>query len=47
MPIIYQPIIRSDMLSDNYQQIENPLVGVDLHVEDQLELLSRLQYNWD
>jgi hypothetical protein len=41
----YQPIIKSDMLPKNLDQIENPLIGVDLHTRDQLELLSKFHYN--
>lgn len=41
----FQPIIKREMLPDNYDQIESPLIGIDLHIDDQLLLLSKFQWN--
>jgi hypothetical protein len=42
----YQPIIKLDMLSQNYNNsIENPLIGIDLNIGNQLELLKKFHYN--
>lgn len=41
----YQPIIKENMLPKNYQQIEYPLIGIDLVVQSQLALLHKFHYN--
>ena len=42
----YQPIIKLDMLPQNYNNsIENPLIGIDLNIGNQLELLNKFHYN--
>jgi hypothetical protein len=41
----YQPLIKMDMLPSNYEQIENSLIGIDLDVQYQLELLLKFHYN--
>jgi hypothetical protein len=41
----YQPTIKMDMLPENYEQIENSLIGVDLDVKNQVDLLSKFHYN--
>ena len=33
------------MLPENYDQIENPLIGIDLEIDNQLLLLSKFSYN--
>jgi hypothetical protein len=42
----YQPIIKLDMLPQNYNNsIENPLIGIDLNIGSQLDLLNKFHYN--
>jgi hypothetical protein len=41
----YQPIIKLDMLPENYINIENELIGVDLDITSQLNLLGQFDYN--
>jgi Methyltransferase domain len=41
----YQPVVKLDMLPKNYDHIENHLVGIDLNIENQLDLLSKFDYN--
>jgi hypothetical protein len=42
----YQPIIKLDMLPQNYNNgIENPMIGIDLNIGNQLELLNKFHYN--
>jgi len=41
----FQPIIKKDMLPKNYDQIEDPLIGIDLEIDNQLSLLSKFRYN--
>jgi hypothetical protein len=42
----YQPIIKLDMLPQNYNNsIENPLIGIDLNIGNQLDLLNKFHYN--
>jgi hypothetical protein len=41
----FQPTINRDMLPQNYEQIEDSLLGIDLDIESQLELLSKFNYN--
>ena len=41
----YQPIIKLDMLQQNYNSIENPLIGIDLNIRNQLDLLNKFHYN--
>ena len=33
------------MLPQNYNSIENPLIGIDLNIRNQLDLLSKFHYN--
>src|ERR687886_3009546 len=40
----YQPIIKLDMLPENYINIENELIGVDLDIKSQLNLLGQFHY---
>jgi predicted O-methyltransferase YrrM len=41
----YQPVVKLDMLPKNYDYMENLLVGIDLNIENQLDLLSKFHYN--
>ena len=41
----YQPIIKLDMLPENYTNIKNHLIGVDLDITSQLNLLDQFHYN--
>ncbi len=41
----YQSIIRKEMLPENFEKIENPLIGINLNVENQLKLLEEFSYN--
>jgi len=41
----YQPIIKKDMLPTNYENIEDPLIGIDLNIESQLQLLEKFNYS--
>jgi predicted O-methyltransferase YrrM len=41
----FQPIVRADMLPQNYEQTENALFGIDLNIKNQLDLLSKFDYN--
>jgi predicted O-methyltransferase YrrM len=41
----FQPTIKKDMLPENYDNIEDTLIGVDLKIDDQLLLLSKFSYN--
>jgi hypothetical protein len=41
----YQPVIKDEMLPENYEQIENPLIGIDLDIKNQLGLLNKFHYN--
>jgi hypothetical protein len=41
----YQPIIKLDMLPQNYNNIENLLIGIDLNLGNQLDLLNKFHYN--
>jgi hypothetical protein len=33
------------MLPQNYNRIKNPLIGIDLNIRNQLDLLSKFHYN--
>jgi hypothetical protein len=41
----YQPIVKLDMLPENYDHIENALIGINLNIQSQLDLLSKFHYN--
>lgn len=41
----FQPIIKQDMLPQNYEQAEESLIGIDLDIGNQLALLSKFNYN--
>jgi hypothetical protein len=41
----YQPIIKLDMLPEDYVNIENQLIGIDLDIKSQLSLLGQFHYN--
>ena len=41
----YQPIIKLDMLPPNYNHNENPLIGINLNIGNQLDLLNKFHYN--
>ena len=41
----HQPIIKEDMLPENYEQIEQKLIGINLDIESQLRLLRNFNYN--
>jgi hypothetical protein len=41
----YQPIIKLDMLPQNYNHSENSLIGIDLNIDNQLDLLNKFHYN--
>ena len=41
----HQPIIKEDMLPENYEQIENNLIGINLDIKSQLALLRKFHYN--
>lgn len=41
----YQPIIKRDMLPQNYEKLESRLLGMDIKFTSQLELLKKFKYN--
>lgn len=41
----YQPIVKRDMLPENFDQIENKLPGIDFNIKSQIELLKEFHYN--
>lgn len=41
----YQPIIKQDMLPSNYENIEDSLLGIDLDIKSQLDLLEKFHYD--
>jgi len=41
----FQPIIKRDMLPTTYEDLEDPLYGINLDENSQLQLLANFQYN--
>lgn len=41
----YQPIIKEDMLPEEYVKLKDPLMGIDLREEEQLALLLKFNFN--
>lgn len=41
----YNPVVKESMLPDNYENIEDPLLGIDLNLKGQFDLLDKFNYN--